>query len=127
MSPRPKTPIYLLVPGTGTAYFSSGDEAESDLDVEYASTIGNGAQAYFVFTGSSSNYGVFNSLEYAVDNALAPSLAPAMAPASPQLAPLNYRYRCYLQQAATQGQTVLSAAGDDGSTDCQGSYTTVSA
>ena len=45
-----KTPQLVLVPGSGTSTAYSGDEGESDLDLEYTSTIAKGAQVFFVYT-----------------------------------------------------------------------------
>ena len=117
-----KPPITMLVPNTGTADFSEGDEAESDLDLEYSGSIAKGATIYFVYSGSDTNAGVFpNSLEYAVDENVAPIISSSYGQcelflASGEYASLNGT----LEQAAVQGQTVLNAAGDDGSTDCFG-------
>ena len=114
----------VLVPNSGTpAYYADGDEAESDLDLEYSSTIAKGAQVYFVYTGNSNSYGVFNSIEYAVDQDIAPVISSSYGDCEPNLGQSGYNeYNSYLEQAAAQGQTVVSAAGDSGSTDCYGEY-----
>jgi subtilase family serine protease len=121
-----KIPIPVLVPDSGTSQtYADGDEAESDLDLEYSSTIAKGAQVYFVYTGNSNSYGVFNSLEYAVDERIAPIISSSYGDCEPNLGQSSYnQYNSYLEQAAAQGQTVVSAAGDDGSTDCYGEYKT---
>lgn len=115
-----KTPIQVLVPNSGTPRVSAtGDEAESDLDLEYSSTIAKGAQVYFVYTGDNKNYGVFDSIVYAVDERIAPIISSSYGSCEPDLGQSGYnQYNSTFQQAAAQGQTVLSAAGDDGSTDC---------
>lgn len=119
-----KTPIPVLVPGSGTPeIYADGDEAESDLDLEYSSTIAKGAQVYFVYTGNSNSYGVFNALEYAVDERIAPIISSSYGECEPGLGQSTYnQYNAILEQAAAQGQTVVSAAGDAGSTDCYGEY-----
>ena len=119
-----KIPIPVLVPDSGTSHiYADGDEAESDLDLEYSSTIAKGAQVYFIYTGDSNSYGVFNSLEYAVDERIAPIISSSYGDCEPNLGQSSYnQYNSFLEQAAAQGQTVLSAAGDDGSTDCYGEY-----
>ena len=121
-----KTPIVVLVPDSGTSQvYADGDEAESDLDLEYSSTIARGAQVYFVYTGNSTSYGVFNSIEYAVDQDIAPVISSSYGDCEPNLGLANYgEYNTYLEQAAAQGQTVVSAAGDNGSADCYGEYKT---
>ena len=121
-----KTPTVVLVPNSGTSHiYADGDEAESDLDLEYSSTIAKGAQVYFIYTGDSNNYGVFNSIEYAVDQKIAPIISTSYGQCEPSLGQSGYNdYNSVLEQAAAQGQTILSAAGDDGSTDCYGEYKT---
>lgn len=114
-----KAPIPVLVPNSGTATIYSGDESESDLDLEYSSTIAKGSQVYFVFTGSATNYNAFDSLQYAVDERLAPIISSSYGACETSLGQANYTaLDAILAQAATQGQTVVSSAGDNGSTDC---------
>jgi subtilase family serine protease len=116
-----KAPILVLVPNTGTSTTYTGDEAESDLDLEYSSTMAMGAQVYFVYSGSDTNADVFTALEYAVDERIAPIISSSYGACETALGSLNYTtFNAYLQQASTQGQTVVSAAGDSGSTDCYG-------
>jgi hypothetical protein len=115
-----KLPILALVPTSGSSYISSSDEPEADLDVEYSSTIAYGAQVYFIYTGNNTNYNVFDSLQYAVDERVSPIISSSYGACEPALGASNVAILDgILQQAATQGQTVLSAAGDDGSTDCE--------
>jgi subtilase family serine protease len=128
ITPAPKTPAYTLVPGSGSATFISGDEGESDLDIEYSSTIGKGAQVIFVYTGNGTNYSVFDSLNYAVTNKVGNIISSSYGSCEPALGQSNYQILdAIVQQGAAQGQTILSAAGDDGSSDCFGDYTTGSA
>ena len=123
-----KAPIPVLVPNSGTATIVSGDESESDLDLEYSSTIAKGAQVYFVYTGSSTNYNAFDSLQYAVDQRLAPVISSSYGACETSLGQTNFNaLEAILQQAATQGQTVVSAAGDNGSTDCHANTTLTTA
>jgi subtilase family serine protease len=119
-----KTPIIVLVPDTGTsAIVADGDEAESDLDLEYSSTIAKGAQVYFVYTGNNNNFGAFDSIVYAIDQKIAPIISSSYGDCEPNLGQSEYNsYNASLEQAAAQGQTVVSAAGDEGSTDCYGEY-----
>jgi hypothetical protein len=119
-----KTPITVLMPGTGSSYISSGDEAESDLDLEYTSTMAPGAQVYFIYTGSNTNYGAFDSLVYAVDERIAPIISSSYGDCEPALGSANQiLLDSYFIQASAQGQTIISAAGDQGSSGCYGQYT----
>ncbi len=114
-------PIPVLYPGTGVSTVYTGDESESDLDLEYSGTIAPGATVYFVYTGSSTNYGAFDALVYAVINDIAPIISSSYGECEPNFGSANYAYyNQYLQQAAAQGQTVVAASGDEGSTDCYG-------
>ncbi|WP_241654417.1 protease pro-enzyme activation domain-containing protein [Granulicella sibirica] len=115
-----KAPTPILVPGSGTtASPVTGDEGESDLDLEYSGGIAKGATIYFVYTGNNQNYGVFDSLQYAVDERLSPIISSSYGECETALGAADYAsLNAILQQASTQGQTVIAAAGDDGSTDC---------
>jgi hypothetical protein len=116
-----KLPIPVLVPNTGSSVVTAGDESESDLDLEYSSTIARGAQIYFVYTGSSTNYNAFDSLQYAVDERLAPIISSSYGTCETSLGQTNFNaLDAILQQAAAQGQTVVSSSGDNGSADCHG-------
>jgi hypothetical protein len=116
-----KTPQLVLMPGTGASAIFTGDEGESDLDLEYTSTIAKGAQVFFVYTGNSGNFGVFDALSYAVDERISPILSISYGDCETDFGLTNYgTATTILQQAAAQGQTVIAAAGDSGSTDCYG-------
>jgi subtilase family serine protease len=115
-----KDPNAVLVPITGSPVTSAGDESESDIDIEWSGGIAPGADIYFVYTGSNTTYGVFDSLLYAVDEKIGQILSISYGACEPLLggasgvAPIESA----LQQAATQGQTVIAASGDQGSTSC---------
>ncbi|MEO8735839.1 MAG: S53 family peptidase [Edaphobacter sp.] len=114
-----KDPTIVLVPDSGSSAVSSGDEAESDLDIEYSGSIANGAATYFVYVGNNSNYSVFDSLQYAVDNRLMPVISISYGTCETDLSSSDYStLNGILEQAALQGQTVTAASGDSGSTDC---------
>ncbi|MDP9051002.1 MAG: protease pro-enzyme activation domain-containing protein, partial [Acidobacteriota bacterium] len=116
-----KDPTEVLVPGSGTATGYSGDQAESDLDLEYSGAIAKGATIYFVYVGNNLNYSVWDSIRYAVDNKTAPIISNSYGECETSLGSANYAtYNAILAQAAAQGQTVVTAAGDNGSTDCYG-------
>ena len=115
-----RAPTLTLIPGTGTSVTKSGDWSESDLDLEYTSAIAKGATINFVYTGNASNSGgAFYSLQYAIQNKLAPIISSSYGDCEIDLGSSYYASAgAYLQQAAAQGQTVISASGDNGSTDC---------
>lgn len=116
-----KDPTITLVPGSGTSAVSAGDESESDLDLEYSGAIGRGAAIDFVYVGNSSNYSVFDSLQYAVDNKLAPIISMSYGACETQLSSSDFStLEGIMEQGASQGQSIIAAAGDDGSTSCYG-------
>jgi subtilase family serine protease len=116
-----KAPTPILIPNTGGSQVYSGDESESDLDLEYSTGIAPGASIDFVYVGSNANSSVFDALTYAIQNRIAPILNISYGECEADLGQSQYlALNSILQQAATQGQTIVSAAGDDGSTDCYG-------
>jgi subtilase family serine protease len=114
-----KDPIVVLVSGSGSSATSSGDEAESDLDLEYTGGIAKEATIYFVYVGNNTNYSVWDSIEYAVDTKIAPIISVSYGTCETGLSSSDYAtLNGVLAQAASQGQTVVVASGDSGSTDC---------
>jgi subtilase family serine protease len=117
-----KDPIMTLVAGSGTSTIQAdGDESESDLDVEWSGATAPGAQVNFVYTGNNPNYGVFDSYQYAVDQQLGNIISISYGTCETELASSDYSsLESIGEQAATQGQTVVSASGDSGATACYG-------
>ncbi len=114
-----KDPNQILVPGSGTATVVSGDEAESDLDVEYAGGIAPGATIDFVYTGNNGNDNVYDSLQYAVDNKLGSVISMSYGTCETELTAGSYAtLDAIVEQGASQGQSILAASGDTGSTAC---------
>ena len=115
-------PTSILVPNSGASQVYSGDQSESSLDLEYATGIAPGATIDFVYVGANLTASVFDSLTWAIQNRIAPILNISYGECEPELGQTQYTsLNATLQQAAAQGQTIVSAAGDDGSTDCYGS------
>jgi subtilase family serine protease len=111
-----KDPTQVLVPGSGTAQTFSGDEGESDLDLEWSGAMAPGASIYFVYTGNSQNNGVFDSISYAVDQKIGDIISVSYGACETVLG--GFSLESTFQQAAAQGQTIVAAAGDSGSTAC---------
>ena len=116
-------PSLVLVPNSGLEGIDGqgeGDEGESDLDVEYSSSMARGANIFFVYVGNNPNYSIADSVAYAVGEGIAPVLTVSYGVCeidslsgvviSPALA----------EQATAQGQTIVAASGDSGSTGCFG-------
>src|ERR1700733_11971436 len=120
-----KDPNQVLVPSSGSAQAFPGDEGESDLDVEWSGGIAPGAEIFFIYTGSNTNFGVFDSVEYAIDEKIGNIISISYGACEAQLAAGEATaLDLVLSQAATQGQTVLAASGDSGSSSCYQSPTT---
>ena len=100
----------------------SGDETESDLDVEWAGAVAQQAQIIFVTTQTTQTdfaAGVDASAIYIVDNNVAPVLSESYGNCEASLGTSgNAFYNSLWQQAAAEGITVVIAAGDNGSTGC---------
>ena len=113
-----KDPVMIIVPGTGASQVFSGDEGESDLDLEWSGAIAKGATIDFVYTGGNTNGNAFDALAYAIDEKIAPIISISYGACETSLN--GFSLETTFQQAATQGQTILAASGDQGSTGCQG-------
>jgi subtilase family serine protease len=100
----------------------SGDETESDLDVEWAGAVAPQAQIIFVTTLTTDTdavAGVDASAQYIVDNNVAPILSESYGSCEAGLGTAgNAFYNSLWQQAAAEGITVVIAAGDNGSAAC---------
>ena len=116
-----KDPTLVLVPNSGNNAEFAGDESESDLDLEYSGGMAPGAQIYFVYVGDNANFSVWDSIQYAVDNQVAPIISVSYGICETALSPTQYSsLNAVLSQAATQGQSLIVPSGDSGSTDCYG-------
>ena len=117
-----KDPLQVLVPGTGEPQVSAnGDEGESDIDVEWAGATAPGATVAFVYTGSNTSFGVYDSVQYAVDEKIAPIISLSYDSCETELTANDLKVlEGIMQQGATQGQTIVVASGDQGSTACSG-------
>ncbi len=112
-----KDPTVILVPGSGASTIYSGDETESDLDLEWSGAMAPGAQVNFVYTGdANTSNGVFDSITYAVDQKIGNLISVSYGAC--ELTLNGFSLETSFQQAATQGQTLLVSSGDSGSTGC---------
>lgn len=120
-----KDPTIRLTPATGTSAKVQGDEAESDLDLEYASGIGRGATILFDYAGNAKGVSVYDALRDAVDNNLGGIISLSYGSCELDLAQSDFNtLEGITQQGASQGQSIVVASGDDGSTACYGNLTT---
>ena len=100
----------------------SGDEGESDLDVEWAGAIAPKAKIIMVATGFTDTDGLGGvdlSALYIVDNNVAPVMSDSYGACEANLQTAgNAFYNSLWQQAAAEGITVSVSAGDNGSAGC---------
>jgi subtilase family serine protease len=111
----------MVVPGDGTKPgLSPGDLGESDLDIEWVGSVARKAEIIFV-TSNTSSSGVDDSVDWAIDNNLAPviSLSYGACEAfntAPSIAAAEFIYK----QAAGAGISFFAATGDAGAATCDG-------
>jgi subtilase family serine protease len=111
----------------GTAAKCSGDEGESDLDIEWSGGVAKGAQIIFVFAGlgsgdtcSKRGNNVWNALQYAVDHNVAPFIGSSYGFCESGLGnAFSLQVQGWAKQGITQGQTIVAASGDAGAADCE--------
>lgn len=120
LSPNP--PTLYLVPGSSDpgVLSSTGDEQESSIDIEWSGAVARNATIVFVYANVNSG-GVFDSLEYAIEEDLAPIISMSYGSCEPlnSQADIN-SVVAMAQQANALGITVVSSSGDGGATDCDG-------
>jgi hypothetical protein len=104
---------------------STGDEGESDLDVEWAGAVAPKATIKFVTSQSTQSNpaqvssGIDLSALYIIDNNVAPVMSESYGACESNLGTLgNAFYNALWQQAAAQGITVAISSGDNGSAGC---------
>jgi subtilase family serine protease len=108
----------VQVPSSGTATEVSGDLDESSLDLEWSAGVAKAAKVIFVFTGNSPNFNVFDSLQYAVDQNVAPVISMSYGNCEANLGTFLNVLQTTAQQAVAQGQNIIAASGDSGAADC---------
>ncbi len=100
----------------------SGDEGESDLDVEWSGAVAPKAKIILVateLTDTDGLGGVDSSAEFIVDNNLAAVMSDSYGSCESGLMTAgNAYYNALWQQAAAEGITVSVSAGDSGSAGC---------
>jgi hypothetical protein len=121
------TPQFILYPTTSTSTHCSGDEGESDLDLEWSGGVAKNASIIFVYAGltgtdtctGNRTYSVWDALQQSVDNNYAPIISTSYGFCESGLGQaFTNTVRGWAQQANSQGQTIMSASGDDGAADC---------
>jgi hypothetical protein len=111
-------------PDPGLQLFT-GDEGESDLDVEWAGAVAPNAKILLVTSSTTQSNpsqitpGIDLSALYAVDNNPASVISESYGACEPSLGSAgNLFYNALWEQAAAQGITVVVSTGDSGSAGC---------
>jgi uncharacterized protein (TIGR03437 family) len=107
-------PKLILVPGSTDPGIVSGDEGESDLDLEYSGGIAYDAQILFVYSPA-----LLTSAMYAIDQALAPVMSLSYGICEQDVDSTTAAgWQALAQQANTEGMTWVNSAGDAGAAAC---------
>ena len=109
-------PQTILVPGSRNpgSNATSGDLAESDLDLEWSGAVAPNATVIFVYSTD-----VMTSVQYAIDQKLAPVVSVSYGSCELETPPSEYNaFVSWGEQANAEGITWLAASGDDGAADC---------
>ncbi len=114
-----KAPTVVVPPGHSAPGTVSGDEEESDLDLEWSGAIAPNANILFITASATVGNGVNDSIAYAIDNNVAPIMSTSYGLCEPDLGSAQVQSQNLLyQQANAEGMTVVAAAGDEGADDC---------
>jgi uncharacterized protein (TIGR03437 family) len=109
-------PQMILVAGSADPGIT-GDQAESDLDLEWSGAVAPNASILFVYSTN-----VLLSVAYAVDQNLAPVISYSYGECEPEVSATSAgnanAIRSVAQQANAQGQTWLASSGDQGAAAC---------
>jgi len=105
----------ILVPGQSDPGSNTDDQDEANLDLEWSGAVARNASLIYV----NSKNALFTSLQYAVDQNLAPVISISYGLCEAQLSSTDVAtLTATAQQANAQGQTIVSSSGDSGPADC---------
>jgi hypothetical protein len=111
-------PQVVIVPGSSDPGLVNGDVEEASLDLEWTGAVGRNAQIIFV----TSKNGVLDSLQYTINQNLAPVISISYGSCEPNFTPQETSALAALaQQANAQGITIVASSGDSGAADCENS------
>jgi pseudomonalisin len=110
----------IIINGTDPGIWSSSEETEADLDVEWAGAVAKSTNIKFVVSKSTnSTDGTYLSAQYIVSHDVAPILTMSFGLCEASLGSSGNAFINSLwQQAAAEGITVFVSAGDSGAADC---------
>lgn len=107
-------PQIILVPGATDPGIVSGDVGEADLDLEWSGAVARNANIIYVYAKN-----VFDSLQYAINQNLAPIISISYGDCEANFSAAEISSLQSMGQTANaQGQTIVAASGDTGAADC---------
>src|SRR5271157_2554833 len=108
----------ILVPGQSDPGSTTADQDEANLDLEWSGAVARNTNLIYV----NSKNALFTSLQYAVDQNLAPVISISYGLCEAQFSSSDIATLTAIgQQANAQGQTIVSSSGDSGPADCDSS------
>jgi len=112
-------PVKMLVPGDTSPGIVAADAGESDLDLELSGAMAPGAEILFIYSNTT-----YNSVVYAIDQAIAPVISYSYAGCEAgQTKSVIAALEPLAQQANAQGMTWLASSGDLGAAACDVGHT----
>ncbi|HKV76627.1 MAG TPA: S53 family serine peptidase [Candidatus Sulfotelmatobacter sp.] len=125
----PSTPLPTMKLMEGTAQRCTGDEGESDLDLEWAGGVAKNASITFVYAGMGSGDtctkrfdSVWDALQNALETPVAPFVSTSYGFCEQVLQAQNPGFAATIRTSVQNGQalgvTLVSASGDAGAADC---------
>jgi subtilase family serine protease len=108
------TPQIVPVPGIPAPQVVQGDVVEADLDVEWAGAMAKNATLIFVYSTN-----VFDALQYAVAQNLAPVVSLSYGTCETGAQATAASLRLIAEQANAQGITLIASSGDSGAFGCE--------
>jgi uncharacterized protein (TIGR03437 family) len=107
-------PQVMLVPGSRDPGIINDDLDEAHLDLEWSGAVARNANLIYVYS-----YDVFDAVQYAIDQNLAPVISTSYGSCEGEFSSGDAAtLRSWAQQANAQGITWFSASGDSGAADC---------
>jgi uncharacterized protein (TIGR03437 family) len=106
----------VLVGRTNPGLVTSGDEDESDLDLEWSGAVARQAQIYFYYSDD-----VWTSAMYAIEQNQAQVLTMSYGACEPSDLVDLPTFQASARQANAEGMTFVASSGDDGAADCESS------
>jgi hypothetical protein len=110
-------PKLVLVTGSADPGVSANDLIESSLDLEYAGGIAPNATILFVYSPD-----VWTSIQFAIDQALAPVVSSSYGFCEPQISSTPAATAAFLESLAQEGNSMgitwVASSGDTGAADC---------